>query len=363
MAPRNPERVRAELARLAHRRLERTAFWREAAAILGRAVQFDGGCWHTADPASRLITSHYTNLSGEGFPFIVANEYREADVNKFADLAGRKQPAATLSDATGGRPARSARFRTIYGPRGWGSELRASFDLAGTTWGSVMLLRERGRPEFTPEEARLVADLAPQIAHGVRQTMLSGGGPATHDLAPGVVVVGADGAPDSVTPQAERWLAELVDEPRVGALPSSVLSVAARARRPEEAGPAYARVHAASGAWFSLHASTFEDAAAPRVAVVVAPAQPIEIAPLIVAAYGLTARERQVLQLVTRGLSTAEIAAALWVTPYTVQDHLKAIFEKTGARDRRDLVARLFFEHFMPNVSADTPLGANGWFA
>jgi DNA-binding CsgD family transcriptional regulator len=99
------------------------------------------------------------------------------------------------------------------------------------------------------------------------------------------------------------------------------------------------------------------------VAVIVTPARSAEVAPLIVDAYGLTARERQVLQLITRGLSTNEVAATLWVTPYTVQDHLKSIFEKTGARSRRELVGRLFFEQFMPNVSADTPLGVDGWFA
>ena len=359
------ERVRAELLRLSHRGLERSSFWREAAALLGRVVQFDGGCWHTADPATRLITSHYTNLSGEGFPFIVANEYREDDVNKFTGLAGRRRPVGILSEATGGKLERSARYRTIYGPRGWGSELRASFDLAGTTWGSVMLLRERGRPDFTRAEARLLADVAPHVAHGIRQTMLAPGpGNGAGELAPGVIVLAADGTPESITPEAERWLAELADDPSIGPLPSSGLSVAGRAREPEaEAGPAYARVQAQSGGWFSLHASRLDDAPSPRLAVTVAPARSAEIAPLIVDAYGLTARERQVLQLITRGLSTNEVAATLWVTPYTVQDHLKSIFEKTGARSRRELIGRLFFEQFMPNVSADTPLGADGWFA
>jgi len=222
----------------------------------------------------------------------------------------------------------------------------------------VMLLRERGRPDFTAVEARLVAEVSPHIAHGIRQTMLARAVERPDDLAPGVIVLAADGAPESITPQAERWLAELGDDP-VGALPAGVLSVAARAREPEAVGPAYARAQARSGAWFSLHASRLDDA---RTAVTVSPARSVEIAPLVVDAYGLTARERQVLQLVTRGLSTSEVAAALWVTPYTVQDHLKSIFEKTGARSRRELVGRLFFEQFMPGVAADVPIGADGWF-
>jgi DNA-binding CsgD family transcriptional regulator len=68
------------------------------------------------------------------------------------------------------------------------------------------------------------------------------------------------------------------------------------------------------------------------------------------------------LQLVARGLSTAEISEAFHISSNTVQDHLKSIFEKVGVRSRRELVGRLFARHYQPHIAAGHSLDANGWF-
>jgi DNA-binding CsgD family transcriptional regulator len=87
-----------------------------------------------------------------------------------------------------------------------------------------------------------------------------------------------------------------------------------------------------------------------RTAVILEPAQPADIAPLIAHAFGLTERERQVTRLCMRGRSTKGIASVLGISPYTVKDHLKTIFDTAGVHSRRELVARVFNDHHWPHV-------------
>jgi DNA-binding NarL/FixJ family response regulator len=52
----------------------------------------------------------------------------------------------------------------------------------------------------------------------------------------------------------------------------------------------------------------------------------------------LTAREREVLELVAQGLSNAEIAEALTVEGTTIKTHVQRILTKLGARNRIEVV-------------------------
>jgi DNA-binding CsgD family transcriptional regulator len=89
-----------------------------------------------------------------------------------------------------------------------------------------------------------------------------------------------------------------------------------------------------------------------RAAITLEPAQGPELAELFAEAYGLTARERRVSKLVAQGLPNAAIAARLYLSTYTVRDHLKAIFEKLDVSNRGQLVARLFLDPYQRSAGA-----------
>jgi len=61
-------------------------------------------------------------------------------------------------------------------------------------------------------------------------------------------------------------------------------------------------------------------------------------------------------------LPTKAISGHLRISPWTVQDHLKSVFEKVGVHTRGELVSRVFLEHFEPRLSEQAAVGRDGWF-
>jgi DNA-binding CsgD family transcriptional regulator len=90
-----------------------------------------------------------------------------------------------------------------------------------------------------------------------------------------------------------------------------------------------------------IEGSTLQGADAGGMAVTIRPTTPADYLDLVCLAYELTLRERELVEMVVRGADTKQIARGLFISPHTVQDHLKSVFAKVGVRSRRELVAKL----------------------
>jgi len=345
------DRLARDLDELRDRGLDSHTLRHEALARLRRVVPVDAYCFSEVDPESQMMVAHATEgIDRSLSPRLYVNEYAERDFVKHRSLIEGSTRACSLSEATRGDVGRSIRFRELLSPMGVGHELRAACVQDGQAWGLMNLYRAAGRSAFTPQETAIVARVTVLLAELLRSTVLQPGFQtvaASH--APAVVVLDRTNRVAESTGEATARLDALRDPEESGSPDTpevlKTLAIRARATPPETESPsvACARVRSSDGSWVALHAScmTATDGQAERVAVVISPANAPDLRPLLFASRRLTTGERQVTELVIQGHSTKEIAGELYLSPYTVQDRLKSIFEKFEVRSRRELVARL----------------------
>jgi DNA-binding CsgD family transcriptional regulator len=208
-----------------------------------------------------------------------------------------------------------------------------------------------------------VGEVSGDLARGIRRCLLLSE-LANRDAptGPGMLMIAPGGFETEVATAAARtWLGEIEDMFIGSGLPLAVGGLVARARqRPDT--PARMRLRTRSGQWLTSYAESVESTPNGRVCVVLEPARPHELAAIIADAYAFTQRERDVARLVITGHSNQEIARLLFLSPWTVQDHLKKVFEKAGVHSRSELTARMFFGHYLPRTHEDAAVGADGWF-
>jgi DNA-binding CsgD family transcriptional regulator len=169
---------------------------------------------------------------------------------------------------------------------------------------------------------------------------------------------------------AEPLLAELSGTNMAAGVTSAAIQAVASATRSAigaAAGGGNPQLPSASlktpaGNWLVLHGGLVGSPHSGEVAVFIQRAHPTLVAPLLLKAYGLTAREQDVAQLMLRGATTIQAAGRLGISPHTVTDHLKSVFDKTGARTRGELSATLFFGEHLPRIQDRVPLGDDASF-
>jgi len=344
-----------QFERLANAALDLATLPDQLLEALARVVRFDSYTWAAIDPRSLLPTGKM----GTTIPFpssLILEEQeqiaRGIEPGDLRSMARTGRSVALLSEIVGDRKEQSLIYRRILRPNGLEHQLRCTLALDGAHWGQLHIERRPHRPDFTPSEVTLVQALVPHLVHALRRWLIADPGitgNATSPALPGVIVFCEDNEVDSISPEAEHWLSEWgvsdLGRPPI-AISAAVAAARARADGYSDSIPSV-RLRLKTGTWLHVRATHL---ARPdrkvRTAVLLERGSAEQVAPLVARANQLTARETDIAMLVLRGLSTSEIAATVFISPYTVQDHLKSIFEKVGVRSRRQLATEIFETHY-----------------
>ncbi|HEX8087087.1 MAG TPA: helix-turn-helix transcriptional regulator [Solirubrobacteraceae bacterium] len=321
--------------------------------VIDRVVPSDGYFMGATDPATTLTIGPgaHRDLPQEMCQPTWDYEFLVPDYMKFRDIGRSGRFVADIHEETGGNPDRSPRWRDLQRQNGFRSEVRATFTLGESIWGVAQFDRAGDVARFTDPEKAWLAQASPIIAEGLRRAMLEQRA-AAPARGPGVLLLDPESRMLSATGEAAAWIEEVDCPVRYDhgggiAIPLEMTAYAARVRAtPEGEAPPTGRLRTRDGVWLNMHGSLL--GGSDQLALVVEPAKAGDVAPLIVEAYGLTKRELDVVRLVARGLGTSEIAASLFLSPHTVRDHIKAVFEKTGVSSRGELVAKVFADHYSP---------------
>ena len=325
--------AREAIVRIANARVDPAELLYELSTRIRRVVPYDAAGMFTLDPDSMLAAGTFE--AGKPPALVRAlwrNEVLDPDVNKLRHLAARRVPVAALSELDAASASESRRAQVILPGAGIGDELRAMLRADGVAWGHISLYRESGSRDFSPPERQFVAEIAGDIALGLRRSLARPPVEDSGTLPPGVVMVGSDGRVTAKTDAAARTVALIP-----GDATATLYAAAVLGRKREGA---RTRMRLTDGRWVVLSAAplTGTGVASDQVAVTLTPPSQPELASLLLRLHGLTRRERQVAELLMRGLTADEIAERLYISRFTVQDHVKAIYSKLGVTSRVELL-------------------------
>jgi len=306
-------------------------------AELREAIPHDWFAWLLTDPETGVGTSPLAAAPDMStLPTLIKLKY----------LTTTDRWTSMPAGAVVTRTTEASDWREFVGGFGVTDVLSGACRDAHGCWGFIDLWRVGGT--FTPGERDLLAAVLDAITSGVRARLADAFvevGPSHRSDQPVVALLDDDLHLATMTAQTDDWLRILLPaEHGHVPVPAAVYNVAAQLLANEagvDSSAPWARAHLRDGIWITLRAARMSAGSASRAIVVTAGlTAPAERTDLYARVIGLTERESHLLGLLIAGADTRELAAKMFISEHTVQDHLKAIFAKAGTRNRRRLVAR-----------------------
>ena len=330
-------------------------------AILREVIDFDAYVWLLTDPVTTVGAAPLANVPClPELPALIKAKYA-TPVNRWTALRHPAGPVGRLSDAVDGDLARSLVWREVMSRYAVGDVASVVFADQFGCWGFLDLWRTAAREPFSAANAAFLASAAASLTTALRgcqaRTFVAAAAEGRPSPAPVVLMLDDDLRITSRTAASQDWLDLLLPpQPDERAIPASVYNVAAQLLA-AEAGiddhPASTRVHLAGGFWLILRAARLaadEPAPGPgpghgghgaaTIVVTIEEASAAGRLDLFARAFGLTGREQELLGQLATGSDTRAMARQMALSEHTIQDHLKSIFTKTGARDRVTLLSR-----------------------
>ena len=307
-----------------------------------RLVPHDAYAWLLTDPVTGVGCDPLAEV-----PFFA--ELPRAVKLKYVTAANRWTHLVEAGEAVGllseGDPSRSPMWSQVLSRYGIGDAASVVFADRFGIWGWLDLWRSE---PFTAKEASYLSRLAIPITQALRARQaatLDAPSPPDRRLGPVVMVHDDELRIESQTPASEEWL-RLLLPPVAGenVVPAAAYNVAAQLIAHEakvDANRPMARVHLSDGVWVTLRAARLTSSnSGGSIAVTIEESSAIERIEVFARAFGLTRRETELLELLPGVVDGADLARRLYISEYTVQDHFKSIFAKTGAPNRQTLLAR-----------------------
>ncbi|MDT4961847.1 MAG: hypothetical protein QOF87_1494 [Pseudonocardiales bacterium] len=346
---RAPDRVRKRIEAISAESADATALRRDALDALAQVVEFDAYVWLLTDPVTAVGAAPVADVPClPELPALIKAKYA-TPVNRWTVLQHAPSPVGLLHDLVEGELARSHVWQEVLSRYEIGDVASAVFADQFGCWGFLDLWRNNRGAPFDRVDADLIADLAPSLTAGLRrcqaETFVEPAAPQP-GRGPVVLTLDDDLRITSRTAASQSWLDLLLPpRPDEQGIPASVYNVAAQLLAVEagvDQHPASARVHLAEGFWLTLRAARLasEEPVPATVVVTIEEASAAERLELFARAFGLTARENELLGRLATGDDTRAMAHQMSLSEHTVQDHLKSIFAKTGARDRITVLSR-----------------------